>query len=103
MEVVMTNEIRVFILAISFCYSQCDTNNDGYLDIMDVVIQINCVLADCWEIDIDDDEVYYDDYTYQTIWINDQHWMAENLRATHYQNGDIITNIVRILSFIEIC
>ena len=34
-----------------------------------------------------------DGNTYQTIKIGEQWWMAENLRATHYRNGNAIANI----------
>ena len=88
----MIKEI-ILLLSISLGYSQCDTNDDGQLNINDVVIQINCILDDCWEIEVEEDVVHYDDYVYETIVINDVHWMAENLRATHYNNGDIIVNI----------
>ena len=83
----------ILLLSISLGYSQCDTNDDGQLNINDVVIQINCILDDCWEIEVEEDVVHYDDYVYETIVINDVHWMAENLRATHYNNGDDIVNI----------
>jgi len=88
----MLKEI-ILLLSISLGYSQCDTNDDGELNINDVVIQINCILDDCWEIEVEEDVVHYDDYVYETIVINDVHWMAENLRATHYNNGDDIVNI----------
>ena len=32
-------------------YSQCDANGDGDLDVLDVVIEVDCILTDCWEAD----------------------------------------------------
>jgi uncharacterized protein (TIGR02145 family) len=34
-----------------------------------------------------------DGYNYITVTINNQIWMAENLKTTHYRNGDSIPNI----------
>ena len=85
--------ILYLLLSISLAYSQCDANNDGDLSVIDIVIQVDCILSQCWEIDVEEDVVSYDDYVYQTIVINGVHWMAENLRTNKFNNGDIIPNI----------
>lgn len=36
------------------------------------------------------DAVSFDGYSYRTVQIGDQCWFAENLRSTHYANGDDI-------------
>ena len=30
-------------------YSQCDANADGELNIFDIIVEVNCILDDCWE------------------------------------------------------
>ena len=40
-----------------------------------------------------------DDNTYHTVKIGDQWWMAENLRVTHYSNGDTIPNVTDSLEW----
>ena len=36
------------------------------------------------------DQVFYDDHVYELVAIGEQCWFAENLRNTHYANGDAI-------------
>ena len=33
------------------CYngSQCDFNNDGYINIFDICATVDCILSDCWQ------------------------------------------------------
>ena len=95
--------------------SQCDWNGDGDLNVIDVVDTIDCILFDCFSVDvygctdpeainynpdanIDDGGCDYADDTcididgniYDTIQLGDQLWMAENLKVTHYRNGEEI-------------
>ena len=44
--------VKEFILTtllLSIAYSQCDANDDGVLNVQDVLIEVDCILSDCWE------------------------------------------------------
>ncbi len=41
-----------------------------------------------------------DDNVYQTVTIGSQVWMAENLKVTHYRNGDAIPNVTDSLTWV---
>ena len=41
--------LMILILTLSWGFGQCDANGDGDLDVLDVVIEVDCILTDCWE------------------------------------------------------
>ena len=45
----MKNGIIILILTLSWGFGQCDANGDGDLDVLDVVIEVDCILTDCSE------------------------------------------------------
>jgi len=71
-----------------------DVNNDGAVDILDIIYLIDYKFKggpdpDCGETGTVTD---IDGNVYQTIKIGEQWWMVENLKVTHYRNGDPITH-----------
>ena len=59
----------------------CETCEDGVIVDNDMNDNGICEVCD------------YDDNCYETVEIGDQEWMSENLKTTHYNNGDAIPNI----------
>jgi len=47
----MKNGIIILILTLSWGFGQCDANGDGDLDILDILVEVNCILTDCWEVE----------------------------------------------------
>lgn len=108
----MKKLILLIALLISPILAQCDWNEDSIIDILDIVQTVDCVLSDCWsnviygctdsdaqnynsDANFDDGSCEYscwdsDNNSYETVVIGDQVWMAENLKATYYSNGDPI-------------
>ena len=82
----------IIILLGSKLFGQCDANYDGVLDIFDVLIEVDCVINDCWgdtSITVTD----IDGNVYETVLIGEQRFMMPNLIVEHFQNGNEIPNV----------
>jgi uncharacterized protein (TIGR02145 family) len=88
--------ITVLIMPTASFAGNCgDVNNNGAINILDITYLINYVYRggpepDCGPIGTVTD---IDGNIYLTIKIGDQWWMMENLKVTHYRNGDPIPNV----------
>ena len=69
-----------------------DTDFDGCVGINDFLVHLSNFGSGCgpepaWACG---DPLEYQGYDYETVQIGEQCWFAENLRALHYTNGDVI-------------
>jgi uncharacterized protein (TIGR02145 family) len=79
----------ITMLIMSPILAQCDWNYDGIIDVLDVVSTVSCIMDGC-SIGVGETVTDIDGNVYITIVINGQEWMAQNLKVTHYRNGDEI-------------
>ena len=70
-----------------------DSTGGGDVDIDDVVYLINYIFAGGPEPYCIGTVTDFDGNVYRAIKIGDQWWMAENLKVTHYRNGDPIPHV----------
>jgi uncharacterized protein (TIGR02145 family) len=84
------------------CCDQCgnvDESADGLITMGDLTVLIDHLfisftpLPECWPGGCPPTVTDYDGNVYQTVLIGDQCWMMENLKVTHYRNGDPIPKV----------
>ncbi len=93
----------------SSAYVCGDANGDGTLNVSDAVFIVNHVFIggpapdpNCCDFVCGLTMTDYDGNVYETVRIGDQCWMAENLRVTHYRNGDPIPNVTNGTEWLDL-
>jgi len=88
--------ILLGVPAVSFAGECADVNNSGAVNLLDITYLINYLYKEGPAPDCGPETGTVSDIdgnTYLTIKIGDQWWMTENLKVTHYRNGDPISNV----------
>ncbi len=87
--VITVNIIMEDIIPDEFQLWAADSNEDDSINVLDIVGVVQCIITFCWD-NGEDTCIDIDGNVYNTIIIGNQEWMAENLKVTHYRNGDEI-------------
>ena len=99
MKHIFTISLCFFALSLSAqedCFGP-DFNSDGEIGSADLIVFLSYYGNNWPESNefVCGETIPHQDYAYQTVQIGDQCWFSENLRSTHYANGDDIPmNIV---------
>ena len=100
---VMRYILLIIFTTISLIHSQCDANDDDILNILDVLVQVDCILNDCWQ-DFDYNQLIIgswvlDSTYYSNVWDEGQTYCGDNgyysnkgLIFTFENNGDLLVN-----------
>ena len=72
-------KIILLISILSLSWTQCDANNDGGLDVMDIIVQVNCILDECWEYQEPSQDIY-------------GFWMMDSAHVEVTMNDTVLVN-----------
>ena len=93
----------IIFLTISALHSQCDANDDGTLNILDVLVEVDCILNDCWQ-EVDYNQLIVgswvlDSTYYSNVWDEGQtscgdhgYYGNKGLIFTFEDNGNLLLN-----------
>ena len=48
----MKTYLTMILLMVAPILAQCDWNGDGSIDVLDIVQTVDCILSDCWDVDV---------------------------------------------------
>ena len=85
-------------------YSQCDANADGELNIFDIIVEVNCILDDCWENTEPSGDIYgywLMDSIYVEFTMNDTVHVNQTLYCGDYDENDYENGNALVIYFNE--